>query len=418
MSKPLRVDLLWCSGALALALMTAACGTDAKTSSGGSSEKLGAAAAASASAKPGDCGSVPTTRGFKDSTGVVEGLGDEIASYYNGYDTPVQGSAWADWKPTKFSGFKVGVMFGPLFNGNQNDLYNGLVSGLEASPIVSEVVKTNTTGIEPSEFLQKYQSVLQKGVDLMVYQAPPNAAAMIPVVAKAAKAGVPSVSINGQTDSPYVVNVTPNAYLFGARGGAYLMRLLGGSGNVLEVEGIPGVGINDQNKSGFKDALAMCPDVKVVGTVSGGFADGAAQTAVLQFLSSHPQPLDGAWEAGAMANGVIGAFGKLKRDVPPLASSSTSVGYLAYLAANPEYAGVANQVSGWAEGQATAYTATKMLAGNGAKVNSIVLPAEDLYAFNVAAWEPGTDTKSAAAPKGPKSLVADSHTYVDNFFAR
>lgn len=416
MSRSLRVSISWWSGAAALALMTAACGA-ASSGDTGSSAPVDAAAAASASAAPGKCGSVPTSRGFQDSSGVIKKLGEEYVAYYNGYNTPVQKSHWADWKPDKKSGFRVGVMFGPLFNGNQNDLYNGLVSALEESPLVSKVVKTNTTGIEPSEFLQKYQSVLQQGVDLIVYQAPPNAAAMIPVVAKAAESGIPSVSINGQTDSPNVVNVTPNAYLFGARGGAYLMRLLGGKGNVLEVEGIPGVGINDQNKAGFGDALALCPKAKVVGNVSGGFADGAAQTAVLQYLSSHPQPLDGAWEAGAMANGVIGAFEKLGREVPPLASSSTSLGYLAYLAANPKYAGVANQVSGWAEGKATGYTATKMLAGDGALVNSIVLPAEDLYAYNVKAWNPGADTKSADAPKGPDSLVTDSQAYVDHFFA-
>jgi ribose transport system substrate-binding protein len=417
MSRPLRVNLLWCSGAMALALTTAACVAD-DSSGGGAAEKLDAAAAASSSAAPGECGSVPTSKGVDDSTGIVEELGEKIAGNYIGYSTPVQASSWADWKPAKGSGFTVGVMFGPLFNGYQNEVYDGLVAGLEDSPLVSKVVKTNTTGIEPSEFLQKYQSVLQQDVDLIVYQAPPNAAAMVPVVEKAAEAGVPSVSIIGQTDSPDVVNVTPNAYSYGARGGAYLMRLLGGEGDVLQVEGIPGVGINDQNKAGFTDALALCPDAKVVGTVSGGFADGAAQTAVLQYLSSHPQPLAAVWEAGAMANGVIGAFDKLNREVPPLASSSTTVGFLAYLAAKPDYAGMAIQVSGWAEGQATAYTATKMLAGDGARINSIVLPAEDLFADNVDAWEPGTDTKSVDAPRGPETLVSDANAYVDNFFTR
>lgn len=404
---------------LAVALATSACGAAANSTGGGNGSNTAVSPAVAATSVPasGKCGSVPTNRGVQDQTGVIKGLGGDYSANYNGFDLPLAKSAWANWKPSKTSGFTVGVAFGPLSNGNNTLLYNNLVDALKKTPGVSKVIPYTTTGTDVSEQLQKYQSLVQQKVDLIVYE-PLASEAFVSQVQEAAKAGIPSLAINGEVNTPDSVNFTPNAYLYGAIGGAYLMRLLGGSGNILEVQGVPSVDINAENLKGFSDAIKLCSGVKVAGQVTGNFDPGAAQSAVLQFLGSHPQPVNGVWEAGAMANGVTAAFKKLGRTMPPLASSSTTKGYLAYLAANPNYGGMAVEVDAGAEGQTAAYVAGKMLAGDGVKVNSIVVSPAEIYASNASTWNPGTDTTSEDAPTGPASLAASMKSYVDKLFTK
>lgn len=396
-------------GALGLALTLSACGSsssDSASSGGGSGEVSG------------KCGTVPTNRGVNDTSGVIKTLGEPYVSNYNGYATPVQASAYADFKPDKTSGFKVGVLYGPFGNGFQTANYEGIVNGLKESPMVDDVITSTMTTIEASEGLQKFQSLIQQGVDLIIYQPPANAAAMIPVVEKAGKAGIPSISVVNEVDSPYSINFTPNGYLYGASAGASMLKNIGGKGNLLEVQGIAGIPINDINKAGFEDAVKLCPDAKIVGDVTGGFVDGTAQAATLKYLSSNPAPIAGFWEAGAMSIGIKGAFDKLGREFPAGAASASGKGYLAYMAGNPDYKGVSQQVDPDALGRAAAYAGLKVLAGDGIKVNAVAFGATTVSSENVAEWNPGKDEKSVDSPAGPKSLIKDMQDYVDPLFTK
>jgi ribose transport system substrate-binding protein len=395
-------------GAITVALTLSACGsTTSDTSSSGAEGGAG-----------GQCGTVPTNVAVTDSSGVIEALGEPYTTEYPGYAVPVQASKYVDWKPAKTAGFKVGVLYGPFGNGFQTANYEGIVAGLKESPKVDEVITSTMTTIEASEGLQKYQSLIQQGVDLIVFQPPANSASMIPAVQKAGEAGIPSISVVNEIDSPYVVNFTPNAYQYGAQSGAAILKNIGGKGNLLEVQGIAGIPVNDINKAGFEDAVKLCPDAKIVGEVTGGFVDGTAQSSVLKYLSSQPAPIAGVWEAGAMAIGVRGAFDKLGRDFPAVAGSAEGKGYLAYMANNPEYKGVSRQIDPGALGRAAAYAALKMLNGDGVKINAIVFGATTVTPENVAQWNPGTDEKSVDAPTGPANLLPDMQAYVDKLFTK
>jgi len=410
MSRYHHFKVLSVGALLGLALTLSACG--ASTSDSASPATGGAAGGL------GECGTLPTNKGVNDATGLIKSLGEPYVTNFNGYSTPVQASAWANWTPEKTSGFKVGVLYGPFGNGFQTANYEGIVKGLKESPKVSDVITSTMTTIEASEGIQKYSSLIQQGVDLIIYQPPVNAAAMIPVVEKAGKAGIPSISVVNEVDSPYNVNFTPNAYAYGALAGAAMLKNIGGKGNLLEVQGIPGIPVNDVNKAGFEDAVKLCPNATIVGDVSGGFVDGTAQSAVLKYLSSHPAPIAGFWEAGAMTIGIKGAFDKLGREFPAAAASASGKGLFAYMAAHPDYKGVSQQLDADALGRAAAYAALKMLNGDGVKINAVSVGATAVTPANVAEWNPGTDEKSVDSPAGPPSMVTDLQAYVDKLFTK
>ena len=108
-----------------------------------------------------------------------------------------------------------------------------------------------------------------------------------------------------------------NVVLNGASLGQGLVQIMGDKGNVLEMQGIPGVPASDQCLKGADKVFAECPGIKVAGKPVGQFQPAVGKAQTLQFLSSHPGNVDGAYQVGGMATGIIQAFQQTGRKVPP-----------------------------------------------------------------------------------------------------
>ena len=306
-----------------------------------------------------------------------------------------------------------------LTNGDEISLYKHLVSGLKALPNVSRVVAYTAPNYTVASSLQEYQSLVQQHVNLIVYQ-PAVASAFIGPVKAAAAAGIPSVAIEAQVDSPDSVNVTGNTYLFGAEGGAHLFAGMNGHGNVLQVNGLVGTPLNASEVEGFTDAKKLCSGIHVAGQVAGDFTPSLAQGGTLSFLSSHPEPVTGAWEAGGMATPIVNAFTKLGRTVPPIAGNTPPAGFLGYWAsrASSGYKSYMYTVSEGGLGTTTAYVAGKMLKGDGVRINSIVLSPIAITSSSLSSWVTTKDPQSNAAADGPPSVPAQQMAYAAKFFRR
>ena len=353
-----------------------------------------------------------------DKTGVLKSLGSAYVSGYNGFNLPVETSKWASWAP-KTAKLKVGVAFGPLINGSQTTMYDHLVASLKASPKVSSVVAYAAPSPSVTAELQQYNSLVQQHVNLIVYE-PEVATAFIGPVKAAGLAGIPSVAINAYVDSPYSVNATPNSYLFGAKGGAALFALMKGKGSVLQVNGLVATTLNITADQGFSDALKLCPGIHVLGPVTGGFSPSMAESATLSFLSSHPVPLGGVWEAGVMSGGVVNAFNKLGRTVPPVSGSIPPQGFLAYWASRTSagYRGYMATQSPGTLGTVGADVAIKMLKGDDIRVNNVVLNPTPITSGNLSSWVTTKNTQSDAASNGPPTTTTQALAYVAKLFRK
>ena len=87
-----------------------------------------------------------------------------------------------------------------------------------------------------------------------------------------------------------------------------MAKELGGKGNVLVVEGIPGTSASDSQDKGSKAALARHPDIKVVGSLAGMWTDQVAQTEIQKWLATNPGELNGIIIQDASEQGAVARF--------------------------------------------------------------------------------------------------------------
>lgn len=145
----------------------------------------------------------------------------------------------------------------------------------------------------------------------------PSAVVLIPVNYKALSAGVeklngggiPVVTVTDRTEGGKVVGfVGSSDYDLGLETGRYLLKKLGGKGNVLILEGVKGSLTSSDRVRGFQDALKEFPGVKLLASQPGNFVRLTALQVMENLLQTH-QKVDGVMAANdAMASGAIEAL--------------------------------------------------------------------------------------------------------------
>ena len=159
---------------------------------------------------------------------------------------------------------------------------------------------------------------------------------------------------------------------------------LGGKGNVLVVEGIPGTSGSDSQNRGVLAGLATAPDIEVVGTVAGMWTDQVAQGEVQKWLATNPGKLDGIVVQSAAEMGVLRAVQQSGRGDIPVAIGG-ELGALCYWRKNPDYLNDSYQV--WPpadEIQLIWNVMMRTLQGQGPKIQSILVDPVKLTHDDVA----------------------------------
>src|SRR5207237_6297657 len=110
-----------------------------------------------------------------------------------------------------------------------------------------------------------------------------------------------------------------------------LVNIMGKKGNLLIVDGVPGLSIATFSLAAAKEIFKNCPDIHVVGEVVGFFSQSTAKNEVLKFLATHPGQIDAVWQDSSIAQGVISAFQQSGKRVPPGADPRADPAPLAYL---------------------------------------------------------------------------------------
>lgn len=294
---------------------------------------------------------------------------------YDGWPYPIRRSALADWKPRGKPPYTVGV----IFNGNvtpfQAAAFRAVQELLRRSPAVGKVIAVAPGPGNPTQQVQAYQSMIDQGADLVVLQ-PASAPAFVARIRAALEGGVATLSIISVIDDASVVNYAPNVHTSGGAALAQFVKVLGGKGNLLGVHGIRATEVDRSTWVSFRQVLAQCPGIRLVGEVDGNFAPPAARAAVLQYLATHPGRIDGVFHTAAMGPAIIGAFEQAGRRVPPVTAMAAQKGELAYWAdhAADGYASAGFAAGPTALADATARIALRVLAGQGPRTNMIPWP--------------------------------------------
>ena len=365
----------------AVALGTAACGSSSSSSNNSAAAAAPASSPATASAStPASTSSSPTgscgTATFKkpqDPDGAFAKLSKSVQEAYNGYEYPVYASKWTTWKPSK------PITVGISWDQPTNDFAAGTLATVEnavkAMPGVTKVVaQASASPTDIPGQIQQFESLLQQKPTMIIFSGT-EGQPFVPLVEKAAKEGIPTISVLATVNSPDTVSVVPNTYLAALQTTEQVVKDVGGKGNALIVQGIPGLSINTDALNGIHAVLTNCPNIKVVGTLTGQFQPSVAKAQTISFLGTHPETVNAAFASGGVASGIISAFQQTGRSAPAITEQSVTKATLGYWSAHSSsFKAAATYGGASAFGQLVVMTARNMLAGDGVKVSSVVQP--------------------------------------------
>jgi ABC-type sugar transport system substrate-binding protein len=389
----------------ALLATVAACSSAATTSSGAEATSAAgspsATTSASSGALTGACGTIPNTLP-SDPDGVLTALPSSVSSLYNGYPVTVYKSAFASWKPASASSKTIGFLLSETDNGYQLALQAILTGMLKGAGYTVDAV---TSSDEVTDQVADFNQMVEKKVAAIVYE-PLSSTAFTTAVQNAASAGIPSISLLNSVGSADTISVGANDWLQGAQMAAQVVKDIGGSGSVLDVHGISGVGIDIAAYNGVHAVFAECPKISTNDTIYDQFSDATAKSDVQTYLETHPATIAAAITSGSGATGVLEGFQAAGRAVPEIANDSLEDGELAYWGQHaPAYKGVGITATPPQIAVATMDIIKALFSGEGVKISAIVLDTPLVTDANVSQWYTSSmTTTSTGNAGGPASL--------------
>ena len=387
--------------ALVAGLGLAACSSSTSSTTASTASGTASSTASSSTAASGKCGTIPTTLP-NDPDGVVAALPTSLQALYNGYPTAVYKSAFASWKPASASNKTVGFLLSETNNGYQLALQSILAGMLKSAGYTVDEV---TSSDEVTDQVADFNQMVEKKVALIVYE-PLSSSAFTTAAASAQAAGIPSISVLNPVASADTISVGANDWVQGALMAAQVATDIGGSGKVLDVHGISGVGIDTATYAGVKAVFANCPGISTDDSIYDQFADSTAKSAVQTYLETHPQKIAAAITSGSGATGVLEGFQAAGKTVPEIADDSMEDGDLAYWDENrASYKGVGITTTPPQLASAVTTIVADLFAGDGVKISAVVLNTPLVTDANVAQWYTSSMTTSSTGNAGgPASL--------------
>ena len=349
----------------------------------------------------GKCGTIPSTLP-SDPDGVLAALPSSVRSLYNGYPVGVYKSAFASWKPKSASNKTIGFLLSETNNGYQLALQSILAGMLKSAGYKVDEV---TSSDEVTDQVADFNQMVEDKVAAIVYE-PLSSSAFTTAAQNAASAGIPSISVLNSVNSADTISVGANDWLQGADMAAQVATDIGGSGQVLDVHGIPGVAIDTAAFDGVKAVFAQCPGITTNDTIYDQFADATAKSGVQTYLETHPQPIAAAMTSGSGATGVLEGFEAAGKTVPEIANDSMEDGELAYWDQHrASYKGVGITTTPPQLATATTTLVKDLFAGDGVKVSAVVLSTPLVTDATVAQWYTASMTPTSTGNAGgPASL--------------
>ena len=204
-----------------------------------------------------------------------------------------------------------------VFTKNQtNPYFQAVRVGAEASAKalgakVIQYIPTKPDSIP--EQLSQVEDVIVKKPDAIVF-IPVDYKALVPAVEKINAAGIPVTNVTDRiAGGKLVAYVGADDYNIGLATARFLLKQMGGKGNVVILEGVKGSLTNTDRVRGFNDALKENPNVKLLASQPANYQRLNALQVMENLMQSYPQ-IDGVMAANdAMAMGALEALEGAKR---------------------------------------------------------------------------------------------------------
>jgi ribose transport system substrate-binding protein len=340
-----------------------------------------------------------------DPQHALRGMPPIVLDAYSHYVPVVYQSAYLNFRPKHKAPWAIG--YSDSFSGNfwRADALAKLranVAAFQKMGLVKKLIYTDSN-LKNDVQIQQMRSMIQQHVDIIL-SIPNSATAFNGVIREAYNAGIPVITFDAPVTSPYAINVDNNNYLTDAKVAKGMVSLLGGKGNVVVVDGLPGAPGSIQAHQGTYDVFHTCPGIKIVGNYAGNWNEPDSKSNTLKFLATHPGKIDGFETQGGESLAVIQALQQTGRPIGIIGDGNPDKGSLAafrkfvpsrYAASvNPPIVGM----------DAVFRVAMHVLRGEGLKASAIVanpplaMGASLLKRWVNPAWTETTPGQSPAPP--------------------
>ncbi|MCC7449544.1 MAG: ABC transporter substrate-binding protein [Anaerolineae bacterium] len=236
--------------------------------------------------------------------------------------------------PAKTGPFKIGISNSFIGNAWRTQMIQ-MAKAYAETPEIKAMIKELTvvsSGQDVEAQIAQMDNMIASGVDAIILNAA-TPEAFNAVIKRAADAGVIVVSFDNVVTAPQAVLVNEDQVEFGRVMAEDLVKRMGGKGNVVMVNGVPGTSVDSDRQKGAKDVFAKNPDIKVIAELEGQWDSGKAQTVMANLLATKPK-IDGVWIQGG-GPGVLQAFKDAKYPFVPMAGEAEN-GFRKALAENKD----------------------------------------------------------------------------------
>ncbi|MER1985725.1 MAG: substrate-binding domain-containing protein [Solibacillus sp.] len=161
---------------------------------------------------------------------------------------------------------------------------------------------------DPGKQISDVENLIQQNVDILIID-PADSDAIAQGVKKANEADIPVFTIDRESNGGEVLtHIGFDAIKSGEIAGNFIKETLGGSGKVVEIQGILGTNVGQLRSEGFNNIIEAEAGLELIAQQSGNFDRGEAMKVMEDILQAHPQ-IDAVYAANdEMALGALAAI--------------------------------------------------------------------------------------------------------------
>ena len=140
---------------------------------------------------------------------------------------------------------------------------------------------------DPSVQTALVDNFITQGVDVIIINAVEKDA-LAPAVKRAMDAGIKVIEVDRTVNTPVTTTIKANDYDIGFNAGTRMIKVLGGKGTVVELQGAAAASPTIDRHQGFMDAIKDSPDIKVIAQNYADYDQAKGLQVMEDFLQRFP----------------------------------------------------------------------------------------------------------------------------------
>lgn len=159
------------------------------------------------------------------------------------------------------------------------------------------------------------RNFINRGVQAVIIN-PNSPTAFDPIFAQAKARNVLVIATDSEVTSRDALYVGIDQKAWAMQSAEWLAKTLGGQGNIVAINGVPGHPANQKRVAGYREVFAKYPGIKILNETNANWDQAQAQQTMQTLLATFPK-MDGVWVQDGMAAGAWRAImASGRKDLP------------------------------------------------------------------------------------------------------